>query len=164
MTDADLQTALADILSDLDHEQDELAMDDALVRLAAGLSRQGGSPRKPLTRIAQSAVLQARDFLTDNCGESIRSEALEAISGLDRFELARQFRLALGTSPHRYLIMRRLDRAKRLLGEGHSLAGAAAETGFADQSHFTRHFRSALGMTPGRWTALRNCNLEPSGL
>jgi AraC-like DNA-binding protein len=62
----------------------------------------------------------------------------------------------LGTSPHRYLVMRRLGRAKQLLLAGSRLAGAAVESGFADQAHLTRHFRDAFGITPGRWLALQD--------
>ncbi len=160
VTDAGLLAALADILSDLDHAPHDLAMDDAIARLTVGLFRQAREPQRASTRIARSAVLLARDFLAEHCHEGVSSETLEAISGLDRYELARQFRRALGTSPHRYLVMRRLDRAKRLMGAGHSLAGAATEAGFADQAHFTRHFRAAFGMTPGRWLAMHDCQPE----
>lgn len=156
VTDAGLRQALTDILSDLDHEPDDLAMDDAIMRIAAGLSRQAGGPRRKITATAQSAVLRARDFLANHCRETVRSDALEAITGLSRYELARQFRHVLGTSPHRYLVMRRLDRAKRSLAAGDGLADAAVEAGFADPAHFTRHFRDAFGMTPGRWLATQD--------
>jgi AraC-like DNA-binding protein len=51
--------------------------------------------------------------------------------------------------------MRRLQRARRLLLQGVSLAEAAFACGFADQSHLTRQFRRAYGVTPGRWRALQ---------
>lgn len=156
VADSDLWQALADILGDLDEEPGDLAMDDVVMRVAAGLSRQAGAPPKMIHASAQSAVLRARDFIESQCGELVRSEALEAETGLDRYELARQFRRMLGTSPHRYLIMRRLERAKRSMAAGDGLADAAADAGFADQAHFTRHFRKSFGMTPGRWLALRN--------
>jgi len=154
VSDTGLWKALADILGDLDREPDDLMMDDVVMRIAAGLTRQAGMPGKTITATARSAVLHARDFLDSNCTEAVRSETLEAITGLDRYELARQFRRLLGTSPHRYLVMRRLERAKRLLKQGDTLADAAADAGFADQAHFTRHFRRAFGMPPGRWLAL----------
>ena len=50
--------------------------------------------------------------------------------------------------------MRRLERARQMIARGESLAGAALETGFADQAHFTRHFKRAYGITPGRWSSL----------
>ena len=73
---------------------------------------------------------------------------------MDRYQLARHFRRVMGTSPHRYLVMRRLDRARRELQAGAGLADAAVAAGFSDQAHFTRHFRKTYGMTPGRWVAL----------
>lgn len=126
------------------------------MRIAAGLSQQAGMPRKAMTATARTAVLSARDFLEDNSTEAVRSKDLEVITGIDRYELARQFRRLLGTSPHRYLVMRRLEQAKRLMSIGTGLAETAAAAGFSDQAHFTRHFRKAFGMTPGRWNVLRS--------
>jgi AraC-like DNA-binding protein len=85
----------------------------------------------------------------------VHSAELEAITGLTRYELARQFRLTLGTSPHRYLLARRLDLARQRMGAGRPLADVAAEAGFADQAHFTRTFKAMFGMTPARYRALR---------
>jgi AraC-like DNA-binding protein len=155
-TNTDLWQALADVLDDLDHEPGDLLMDDAVMRISAGLSRQAGMPRKSMKATARIAVMRARDVLESHCDGAVGSDMLEAATGLDRYDLARQFRRLLGTSPHRYLIMRRLDRAKRLIAEGSSLADAAIGSGFADQAHFTRHFRRAFGMTPGRWMAFRH--------
>ncbi|WP_207773996.1 AraC family ligand binding domain-containing protein [Rhizobium rhizogenes] len=155
VANAEFSRTLAYILSDLDHEPDDLAKDDAIQRIGTILSREAGAPRKQVTKVAQSAVLRARDFLLSHSDEPVRSATLENITGLDRYALARHFTQLLGTSPHRYLVMRRLSRAKQLLLAGSSLAGAAVEAGFADQAHLTRHFRDAFGITPGRWLALQ---------
>ncbi|HKY94782.1 MAG TPA: helix-turn-helix domain-containing protein, partial [Kiloniellales bacterium] len=95
---------------------------------------------------------RARSLL--DAGEASDSVALERETGLDRFALARQFRRAWGTSPHRYLVLRRLERARAAIGAGESLAAAATLAGFADQAHLTRQFKRAYGLTPGRWRAL----------
>jgi AraC-like DNA-binding protein len=60
----------------------------------------------------------------------------------------------LGTSPYRYLLLRRLDLAREGIRRWRPLAEVACDTGFADQAHFTRAFRSAFGVTPGRYRAL----------
>ncbi len=73
---------------------------------------------------------------------------------MDRFRLIRHFRARFGTTPYRYLMMRRLQKARALMMIGQPLAGIAAETGFADQSHFNRHFRQTYGVSPGRWAEL----------
>jgi len=84
----------------------------------------------------------------------IRSSELEQVSGLTRYDLARQFRSAFGTSPYRYSLMRRLDSARAQLGQHRSLADVALATGFADQAHLTRMFKDAFGLTPARHRAL----------
>ncbi len=76
---------------------------------------------------------------------------LEQASGRDRWRLSRDFRVLYGTSPYRYLTMRRLELVRRLAAAGQSLAQASAWAGFTDQSHMTRHFRQAYGHSPGRW-------------
>ena len=105
-------------------------------------------------RPPRAALARARAFLDDR-RTVVRSAELEAVSGLGRYELARQFRAAHGTSPYRYSLMRRLDFARSRLGSGTPLAELALEAGFADQAHFTRMFRSAFGLTPGRYSSLR---------
>jgi len=84
----------------------------------------------------------------------VTSAALEAVTGMTRYAVARDFRACLGTSPYRYLVMRRLDRARALIRSGTPLAEAALRCGFADQSHMTRQFKQAYGLSPGRYAVM----------
>jgi AraC-like DNA-binding protein len=95
-----------------------------------------------------------KEFLDASGTGSVSSRDLETVSGLSRFTLTRQFKSVFATSPHRYLVMRRLGRGRQLLARGYSIADTAAMTGFSDQSHFHRHFLKAFGLTPGRWRKL----------
>jgi len=70
---------------------------------------------------------------------------------LIRWSLSRDFRLLFGTSPYRYLTMRRLDLVRSLLIQGQSLVSAALIAGFTDQSHMTRQFSKTYGLSPARW-------------
>jgi AraC-like DNA-binding protein len=138
-----------------------LAVDALILRLAQCLLEQaegpyGGSPEAP-HHLDYNALARAREFL-DTSRAIVRSAELEAVTGLNRYELARQFRASYGTSPYRYSLMRRLDFARTRLRGHMTLAPPLAElallAGFADQAHFTRMFRSAYGMTPGRYARL----------
>src|SRR5262249_28318567 len=103
---------------------------------------------------SRQAAVRARDFLAEEAYRTVSSEELEKVSGLDRFALARHFRAAFGTSPHRFQVGQRLAKAQAMIATGVPLSAAAVATGFADQSHLTRHFSARFGLTPGRWAAL----------
>jgi AraC-like DNA-binding protein len=130
---------------------ESLAADSIVVELAEALA----SAEQPVAgpRIDAAAVDRARQLLDAECTRTVHSRELESITGLSRYDLARQFRAMLGTSPHRYLLMRRLDFARRRI-RGGRLADVACDAGFADQAHFTRTFKAAFGLTPARYRAL----------
>ncbi len=96
-------------------------------------------------------VRRARRRLDQSFSEDLSLEALAKEAGMAKFYFAHCFADAYGVSPSRYLVMRRVEVARRLLQCGRSIAEASAMTGFADQSHLTRTFRSFLGYTPGTW-------------
>jgi AraC-like DNA-binding protein len=151
--------ALADLLreafADFPRPLEPIAADAIIGRVAELLAARCDSavrPRKP--PIAHRAAERARDFLVAEAPRIVASQELEQVSGLDRFTLARHFRAAYGTSPHRFQVGRRLARAQSLIARGTALSEVAAATGFADQSHLTRHFAARFGLTPGRWAAL----------
>jgi AraC-like DNA-binding protein len=150
----ELRSTLGEALDDLDNPIDPLEWSDLVLRIAEILLCLAGVPAPPLPSSNIKAVERARRYLDSHCTHTVGAEELEHETGLDRFTLTRQFRARLGTSPHRYLIMRRLDRAREAIRDGHSLAQAASHAGFADQSHFTRQFKNCYGMPPGRWCAL----------
>jgi len=91
-------------------------------------------------------------------------EDLGVVTGRDRWSLSRDFRMFYGTSPSRFLILRKLDVARQRMLSGASLADAAASTGFADQAHMTRHFTQTFGISPGRWLRMMRFHTsKPSG-
>jgi AraC-like DNA-binding protein len=154
-TDARLMHALRFALADLDHPLEELAADQAVLLLAEALrALDPSAARRPASPSCAIAVERARQFLVAHLDRTVASAELEIVAGLDRYQLARHFRTLLGTSPYRYLVMRRLDRARTLIREGHAIGDAAYASGFADQSHMTRQFKQAFGLPPGRWRAV----------
>jgi AraC-like DNA-binding protein len=150
-----LARAIKPALDDLASPLEELQRDQIVQDLAEALAAADTSiaPRRLPARHWR-AVARARECLDANLAKGVRSSGLETLTGLSRYDLARQFRACLGTSPYRYLVMRRLDRARALIGEGTPLAEAAVSCGFADQSHLTRHFKKAYGVSPGRWAKI----------
>lgn len=156
-SDRYLLAALGEALADLGHALEPLEEDRVVSAIADALFVLDRSlPERRVSATSAHAVDRARQFLDAHFARVVASEELESVTGLDRYALARHFRTRLGTSPYRYLTMRRLDRAKAAILAGQSLAEASFISGFADQSHMTRQFKRAFGLTPGHWQALRN--------
>jgi AraC-like DNA-binding protein len=154
LLDEPLRKILLEALASLDEGLDELFVDGLVTEIALGLARHAGQPVKALGKPAWRQAQSARDYLEANADRLVRSAELEEISGLDRYTLSRHFRALFATSPHRFLMMRRLQRARGMIEAGQPLAEIAAAVGFTDQSHLNRHFKKAFGLTPGRWAAL----------
>jgi AraC-like DNA-binding protein len=100
-------------------------------------------------RRCAAPVRRAKDFIDDHPERTMRLEELARLCGLSKFQFLRAFTRATGLTPHRYIVQVRLQRAKRLLEAGDTIAAAAAACGFADQSHLTRLFARSYGFTPG---------------
>jgi AraC-like DNA-binding protein len=143
---------------------ESLALDSLIMDLARGLiaGERDGAPPPPSRRVDVPAVERARQFLDAARTRVVHSRELEAITGLTRYDLCRQFRLVFGTSPHRYLLMRRLEFARDRIHRGRPLIEVAYDAGFADQAHFTRVFKSAFGLTPAHYRALTKGQRSPN--
>lgn len=95
-------------------------------------------------------------YIEDHLADDLPLAAVAAVANLSPFHFARLFRDATGVPPHRYIIGRRVERAKLLLAATEwSLAAIAHEVGFADGSHLTRHFKRETGVTPRAYRAYR---------
>ncbi len=138
-----------------------LASDSLVHELARGLIDADPSLRQNARPLACDlpALERARGFLDEACTRVVGSHELEAVTGHSRYDLARQFRQVYGTSPYRYLLMRRLERVRAHIAGGAALADIAADMGFADQAHLSRQFKSTYGLTP----ALYRKMLRPTG-
>jgi len=153
-TDPGLRAATQALLPGMERALDTLEEEDALFDLAQALRAASGR-RDGRNTFDYLAAERARAFIHDALDQAVTLDALEQHSGRDRWSLSRDFRLLFGTSPYRYLTMRRLDLVRAVLMQGQSLAAAALIAGFTDQSHMTRHFSKTYGMSPLRWLKIQ---------
>lgn len=149
-SDPRLYRASESFVQAMDHPLDALEEQDAVFDLAMALRAVAGKPRGR-KRLDYRATERAREFILAHLHTTITLEMLEHASGRERWSLSRDFRVLYGTSPYRFVTLRRLDQLRRLLLDGFSLVDAALAAGFHDQSHMTRHFTRCYGVPPSRW-------------
>jgi AraC family transcriptional regulator len=130
-----------------------LAAESLANLLAVHLIRKASGPRRPAGRsdgaLPQRKLRAVVEYIEEHFDASPTLEQMAAVAHLSAYHFARQFKTATGLPPHQYVIMRRVERAQRLLQEGDlSLAEVAAGAGFTDQSKFSHTFKRVVGVTP----------------
>ena len=79
----------------------------------------------------------------------LRLSDLAAAQNKTALRFLREFRQAVGMTPHAFLVETRVQAARRLLAHTDlPLSAVAFDCGFAHQSHMGAAFRSVLAMTP----------------
>lgn len=95
---------------------------------------------------------RATELLEAHLDGSISLEQVAEACELSVSHFARAFKKTFRTPPYRWLIDRRVDRARHLMTNSRlTLADIAAQCGFADQSALNRSFKRIHGVTPGMW-------------
>jgi transcriptional regulator GlxA family with amidase domain len=99
-------------------------------------------------------LLRAKDRMDAASHEEWPVERLARVSCVSEAHFARSFKDAFGVPPHRYLLTRRLERAKALLRDTDlSITEIAFVTGWKSLGTFGRTFRDVTGESPGELRA-----------
>ena len=108
-----------------------------------------GPPQRVCATRDLTLVESAKDLLRSHIGRHICLQHVADSCSVTEFHLIRVFRRVTGLSPYSYLIVMRVNEARRLLDAGASVSDAVHACCFSDQSHLTRVFKRTLGMPPG---------------
>ena len=136
----------------LDAPGDELEAESRLTLIQDRLRWHFGrtAPQQPS---ADGVAGGLRELLDTRVRDGITLREAGALLDCHPGHLVRSFTATFGLPPHRYLVGRRVEQARRLLLDGRRPAEVAAEVGFHDQSHLHRHFVRHVGVTPARYAA-----------
>jgi AraC family transcriptional regulator len=104
--------------------------------------------------LAPTAHRRVLAYMEEHLAATVSLADLATLAGTSVRHFGRAFRATTGHSPHQYLLLQRVERAKSLLADRDlPLADIAQAVGFADQSQFTRTFRRYAGITPAAYRA-----------
>lgn len=137
-------------------EASTLFVDHVALAMGAHVAQAYGgvrNPRRPPKGgLAPWQERRAKELLDAHLNGDIALQVLAAECSLSVRHFTRAFRQSTGVPPHRYLLKRRVERARQLLmNPALSLLDVALACGFADQSHFTRVFTASSSLSPGLW-------------
>jgi AraC family transcriptional regulator len=114
------------------------------------VARTHGCARRERGMLTAAQLRRVDGLIADGASGGPTLAALADATGYSKAQFVRLFRRSTGTSPHRYVLLRRLDRARHLiLTTTMPLAEVASEAGFSSQSHLNSAFVRRYGHTPG---------------
>jgi AraC-like DNA-binding protein len=114
--------------------------------------RSGVPPVVAVEKLTARAVRLCADRLLAEGQPPATLRDLADLCGLSPHHLCRAFKAATGLPPHRWLIMRRMERARDLLVQTTlPVAEVAVAVGYDDPAYFSRLFARETGCPPGVW-------------
>ena len=133
---------------------DELYIDTLAQMMAVHLARSHSAQSRPLRTAPVPSMSGWRmrrviDYIEEHLDGNLSLEAMAAEVEISPVYLARAFKTAIGQSPHRYVLSRRIERAKELLRNSDiPVVDVALSSGFSSQSHLSYWFQRYLGVSP----------------
>lgn len=104
----------------------------------------------------QSMIKKAKEFMSENYHLDLNLDDISDALDVSKYHFLRTFKDKTFLSPHNYLMLKRIEKAKELLQKGETLTNTAHICGFNDQSHLNRRFKSIMGLTPGEYKKFFN--------
>lgn len=100
-------------------------------------------------RLSDAQLKRVMDFVEEQIQTSLSLDTLSRVAGVSNSHLRTWFKAATGLTVHRYVLHRRIERARALLVSTNlSISEIAHRTGFAHQSHLAQWMRREIGQTP----------------
>jgi AraC family transcriptional regulator len=128
-----------------------LMAQSAANELAIRLLRRYSGCAAPLAgaRLTRQKLRAATDYIEAHLGEELTLAVIAQAIGVSACHFAHAFRRETGLAPHRYVVQRRIERARLLLREtALNVSEVGYRVGYPNQSHFSVAFQRVTGMTP----------------
>lgn len=113
------------------------------------------------TVLKQDVLEAVLKFIEANLEGDLSLDSLSALAGVQSHQFNRAFKRKVGQSPHHFVLERRINAARSLLGSTqYPITEIAYATGFSSQSHMTTTFKRELGTTPAQLRAMSGHELD----
>ena len=128
-----------------------LYVDSATSMLAGALARRARQRvAAPIAPLSDTQWMRVMALIENQSSFQLTVADLAHAAQCSESRLLRGFKARVGLTPHRFILARRLERARALLnGSNLPISEIALVTGFYDQAHFSTAFARHFGLTPG---------------
>lgn len=136
---------------------DELYVDTLAQMMAVHLARSHSAQSRPVRTMPSPSMSGWRmrrviEYIEEHLDGDLSLEAMAAEVDISPVYLARAFKAAIGQSPHRYVLGRRVERSKELLRNTDiPVVDVALSSGFSSQSHLSYWFQRYVGVSPAAY-------------
>lgn len=94
-------------------------------------------------------ILRAVYYIEKNLHGDIKLDNIAKVACVSKYHFCRSFNKYIAISPMKFVVFRRIERAKILLKTNNlSMLSVANLVGFKDYGRFIRHFKKLTGVTP----------------
>jgi AraC family transcriptional regulator len=130
-----------------------LFVEQAIDLLCIQLLREHAALSIPITPppagLAPWQVKRVTTYMLEHLSESLTLDELAGVIHLSRFHFCTAFRLATGKTPHEWLVIQRIEMARKLLEDRVlNITEVGLAVGYGTPSAFTAAFRKIVGCTP----------------
>ena len=131
-------------------KEDALSIEASLIEALSYLIKNFAHTTKEYeeTFDSKAIIKNSIEYIKDSLDTNITLDDLASNSKLSKYHFLRTFKNSIGLTPHQFLLIQRIEKAKELISKGISLSEIAFQTGFSDQSHFNRSFKKMYGYSP----------------
>ncbi|MFH5836596.1 AraC family transcriptional regulator [Proteiniclasticum sp. C24MP] len=120
-----------------------------LTELMIELNRMSFEEDKLQPQVKKNQLIDSViSYINEHLEEEINMDQLAAEFFISKYHLSREFKKYTGTTLYRFVVQKRLIKAKGLILEGNPITSVYEECGFGDYSNFFRAFKNEYGLTP----------------
>lgn len=118
---------------------------------------------KQITPLHRARLTLARSYIDRHYDQPLTLDCLSETAGFSSYHFIRLFRAAYRQTPHQYLIQRRIDQAKDLLGASDlPIQDICFEVGFESLGSFSSLFRRVTGLSPSAYRRCKQRRAQPA--
>jgi len=122
-----------------------------MLTAVAGFFNSASKEKSNASMEYKGVIAPLLEFIGEHLTEDLSLDRLAGHISISKHHLCKLFKKNTGTTVNRYVVTRRVARAKELLARGFSVTAACEGAGFNDISHFIRTFHRLTGVSPSKY-------------